>query len=63
MNSKGTAYITSSQINNEHTEHPDDADSQSASSCPACDNCYDFCTDLRNKRANPPGYNAPQIAK
>ncbi|CAH1764672.1 6865_t:CDS:2 [Entrophospora sp. SA101] len=55
MNSKGTAYITSSQINNEHTEHSDDADNQSPSSCPACDNCYDFCSDLRNKRANPPG--------
>ncbi|CAJ0831470.1 4411_t:CDS:2 [Entrophospora sp. SA101] len=57
MNSKGTAYITSSQINNEHTEHSDDADNQSPSSCPACDNCYDFCSDLRNKRANPPGRN------
>ncbi|CAH1756746.1 2365_t:CDS:2 [Entrophospora sp. SA101] len=31
--------------------------------CPACNNCYDFCGDLRNKRAVPVGYLKPSYPK
>ncbi|CAG8576830.1 12596_t:CDS:2 [Ambispora leptoticha] len=49
MNSKGQANITSSQFNNEHLNKED----QNSHNCPACDNCFDFCGDLRNKKAVP----------
>ena len=63
MNSKGCADITGSQLNNEHNEHPDDAGEQNANNCSACDNCYDFCGDLRVKRAVPPGYTTPEVGR
>jgi hypothetical protein len=59
MNSKGKADISVSQLGGEHNGHLDSDDAEAGQRidrCWACQNCYDFCGDLRNKKACSIGY-------
>jgi len=54
MNGRGCAKILSSQLGMEHNKHEDGDPKQvkeSIGNCWACNNCYDFCGDLRVKKA------------
>jgi len=56
MNGRGSARIERSQLGMEHNGHLDSDDvnkEQRIDKCWACENCFDFCGDLRVKKAKP----------